>query len=233
MPVEGGEAVQLTRDSTDEFQPEWSRDGTHLAFYATRSGSRDVYVMDIDGRNVETVTNLPTEERAPTWSPDGTQIAYLSGGQGTTAQNVFISHRLPSGGWSAGRQLTTKGAVFPRWSPDGKYISLSRAGEELLVSPTDGTERVVAKKGSDGSIAFFGAWTNDPGDLYVARVRLGEGDWTYWRVPLNGGAEQLLLRTGTRKGRSSNATFATDGKRIYVTLGGDEGDVWTVDVKAP
>jgi Tol biopolymer transport system component len=179
---------------------------------------------------VEAVTNLPTEERAPAFSPDGTQIAYLSGGKGTTGQNVFISHRLPGAGWSPGRQLTTRGAVFPRWSPDGKYISLSRGGEQLLVSPTDGTERVVPMKVSDGSIPFFGTWTSDPGVLYVARVKLGQGQWTYWRVPLNGGAEQLLLNTGDRKGRSSNATFATDGKKIYVTLGGDEGDVWTVDI---
>ncbi len=233
VPVEGGEAVQLTHDSTSAFQPEWSRDGTRLAFYSTRSGTRDVYVMDADGRNLETVTNLPTEERAPTWSPDGTQIAYLSGGKGTTGQNVYISHRLPGGGWSPGRQLTTKGAVFPRWSPDGKYISVSRAGDQLLVSPTDGTERVIPMKVSDGSIPFFGTWSSDPDVLYVARVRLGRGNWTYWRVPLNGGAEQLLLNTGSRRGRSGNATFATDGKRIYVTLGGDEGDVWTVDVKAP
>ena len=50
---------------------------------------------------------------------------------------------------------------------------------------------------------------------------------------MDGGAERLLLRPGTRKGRSANATFATNGQMIYVTLGGDEGDVWTMDLKAP
>jgi Tol biopolymer transport system component/tRNA A-37 threonylcarbamoyl transferase component Bud32 len=228
-PVEGGEAVQLTRDSTDEFQPEWSRDGTHLAFYGTRTGTRDVYVMDRDGRNLEAVTNLPTEERAPTWSPDGLQVAYLSGGQGMTLQNVYVSHRLPGGGWSPGNQLTTKGAVFPRWSPDGKYISFSRAGDTMLLTVADGTERVVATKSTPVSMNFFATWTSDPSVLYVAEVATGRGEWLYWRVPLNGGSKQLLMRTGKRKG-ASNATFATDGKRIYVTLGGNEGDVWTVDV---
>ncbi len=63
--------------------------------------------------------------------------------------------------------------------------------------------------------------------LSVAEV--DRGNWTYWRVPLNGGARQRLLRTGTRE-EAGNATFATDGTRSCVTLGGNEGDVWTVDV---
>ena len=233
MPATGGEPTQITRDSTDEFQPEFSRDGRHLAFYSLKNGTRDVYMMDADGRNVEAVTNLPTEERAAAPSSDGTQVIYLSGGQGTTAQNVFISRRELSGRWSPGRQLTTKGALFPRWSPDDKHISYSRAGETMVLSPIDGSERVVAKRGVDGSIGFFAQWAPDASALFVARINLDAGEWTYWRVPLDGGAERLLLRTGTRKGRSANATFATNGQMIYVTLGGDEGDVWTVDLKTP
>ena len=146
-----------------------------------------------------------------------------------TQQNLFVTERRPGGNWSAGKQLTTKGAVFPRWSPDGKYISYSRGGETVLLAVADGTERVVATKSTATSINFFATWTSDPTVLYVAEA--DHNEWTYWRVPLNGGAKQRLLRTGNRK-EAGNATFATDGTRIYVTLGGNEGDVWTMDVSA-
>ena len=179
------------------------------------------------------LADLPTEERAAAPSSDGAQVIYLSGGQGTTSQNVFISQRDQSGRWSPGRQLTTKGALSPRWSPDDKRISYSRAGETMVLSLADGSERVVARRGPNGSISFFAQWAPDASALFVARIDLGTGQWTYWRVPLVGGAERLLLNAGTRKGRSANATFATNGQMIYVTFGGDEGDVWTVDLKTP
>ena len=46
IPAEGGEAIQLTSDSADDFEPVWSHDGRRVALYATRTGNRNIYTMD-------------------------------------------------------------------------------------------------------------------------------------------------------------------------------------------
>lgn len=51
-----GEAKRLTSHEGFEAFPKFSRDGKQIAFSAEYSGSRQVYVMDIDGRNLRQLT---------------------------------------------------------------------------------------------------------------------------------------------------------------------------------
>ena len=95
MNVSDGVATQLTgRDSSTEpacvnqqsqtystvfhaTDPEWSPDGTKIAYTGGRGGSDTaVWVMDADGTNEKRLTSLPGYSRQPSWSHDGTQIAY-------------------------------------------------------------------------------------------------------------------------------------------------------------
>ena len=137
VPAAGGDPVQLTSDAGDDFQAAWSPDGKHLAFYSTRFGSRDVFTMTANGDSVERVTSLPGQERFPSWSPDGTRLAYGSTEGGV--EDVYVVTRQASGGWSAATRLTTFGAGIPRWSPDGRWIS--------VVSPRRGVVLVLVAGG--------------------------------------------------------------------------------------
>ena len=95
MNVSDGVATQLTgRDSSTEpacvnkqpqtystvfhaTHPEWSPDGTKIAYTGGRGGSDTaVWVMDADGTNETRLTSVPGYSRQPSWSHDGTQIAY-------------------------------------------------------------------------------------------------------------------------------------------------------------
>jgi hypothetical protein len=99
------EPVQLTFHSAGDRSPDWSPDGTRLAF------SRDgvIHVMSADGtelRSFEEGTN-------PDWSPDGTMIAFDNG----TRTFVFE----PDG--AMGRTFIGDGTA-PAWSPDGTRIAV-------------------------------------------------------------------------------------------------------------
>ena len=68
----------------DENSPEWSPDGTKIAFQADDwfTGQNDVFVMTSEGGDPVNVTNHPAFDSRPTWSPDGTKLAFASNRSG-------------------------------------------------------------------------------------------------------------------------------------------------------
>ena len=82
MDADGGNQENLTNHPAYDAQPDWSPDGTKIAFVSTRddAGSQ-IHVMDADGRNVIRLTDVPGGKRDPDWSPDGRQIAFSVDGR--------------------------------------------------------------------------------------------------------------------------------------------------------
>jgi dipeptidyl aminopeptidase/acylaminoacyl peptidase len=78
-PVDGGQAVQLTRGGKDS-QPRWSPDSTTLAFVSVRDDKPQIYLLPVGapGGEARALTNMLNGAAAPRWSPDGRHIAFLS-----------------------------------------------------------------------------------------------------------------------------------------------------------
>jgi hypothetical protein len=108
---------------TDGIDPQWSPDGTRLAFWrGDGSGSYSVHVIDADGTG-EVVLARGYD---PTWSPDGQHIAFGCGGicvMNADGSNVtaITTHDLPT---VQGETCITDSN--PRWSPDGSTIAFMR-----------------------------------------------------------------------------------------------------------
>ena len=90
IPVEGGDATQLTRGLAYNRYPTWSPDSKQIAFISDRSGANRLDVMNADGTGERTVNLaarqvLPGDpvwqddsfpmEAVPAWTPDGQFIA--------------------------------------------------------------------------------------------------------------------------------------------------------------
>jgi dipeptidyl aminopeptidase/acylaminoacyl peptidase len=79
----GGPAIQITKGKFEAWRPQWSPDGTRLAFDANAEnnyGNRQLYVAAINGDPAHATITPVTSGRgtniAPTWSPDGTRLVY-------------------------------------------------------------------------------------------------------------------------------------------------------------
>ena len=62
---------------------------TKIAFVSRRDGVREIYVMDVDGRNAKRLTEQAGRNFYPAWSPDGFRLAFMSDRAGDEALYVM------------------------------------------------------------------------------------------------------------------------------------------------
>src|SRR5438874_3263495 len=97
---------------------------TKIAFWSSRDGNAEIYVMNADGSGQTRLTNNPAADYGPSWSPDGRRIAFASTRDGYYPDLYTMA---PDG--SGVTSLTTEddhlqiGDDQPSWSPDGLRIA--------------------------------------------------------------------------------------------------------------
>lgn len=119
------ENVQSITNVDEDTGPVLSPDGERVAFMSRRDGNWEVYVVNVDGSDLQRLTNDPAEDGLPAWSPDGNAIAFVSNRGGPWA----VWAMTPDG--SGQRQLFTM-----QGSPDGQvgtdtYASRGWAEERI------------------------------------------------------------------------------------------------------
>lgn len=65
--VATGKLYQLTRDFGAGENPHWSPDGRHITFQGTRSGTKQIFIMNADGKNLKQITAYGINE-SPSWN---------------------------------------------------------------------------------------------------------------------------------------------------------------------
>jgi TolB protein len=95
--------------------PDWSPNGSEIAFVRHYRGRSDIYVIRADGSGLRrlTNTNQAGQHSWPAWSPDGKRIVFVS-----------VSRRKPAiytmnADGSHPKRLTTGGIdyAYPDWQP--------------------------------------------------------------------------------------------------------------------
>jgi len=143
MNPDGSNQKQLTHNSTFDWDPVWSPDGTKVAFH--RYGK--IFVKDTtNGQVVRLTDDSGIRSFNPTWSPDGTKIAFSSTRSGGYAE----IYTMNSADGSELQKLTnnplgggSQGDGWPTWSPDGTKIAFTSAlsTHEIYVMNADGTNQ--------------------------------------------------------------------------------------------
>jgi serine/threonine protein kinase len=117
----GGVPEPFLRSSLHDYSPEFSPNGSRIAFTSGRSGDAlEIWTADADGSHlVQLTTAIGRAQGSPRWSPDGRLIAFDSLNQkGRSLIYVVDSNggtpRCVSSGMS--------NDALPSWSRDGKWI---------------------------------------------------------------------------------------------------------------
>ena len=94
---------------------------SRIAFVLQGRGSKEIYIVDSDGENVQRVTSDGSLALSPAWSPDGTKLAYTSYRSG----RPFLYERdLRSG---RDRVVSDRQGLnaTPAYSPDGGTLAFA------------------------------------------------------------------------------------------------------------
>ena len=185
MNVDGSDQANISNHEADDFEPDWSPDGTRIAFASLRDGGQaHIFVMDADGGNVVKLTGQNGGYLSPRWSPDGQSIALSRSGtimvmnaDGSGLREVFQPQLEETA-------EPCHGPGFPGgWSPDGKRITYYSAsasrqtGEICIVDAATGEiEAVVVEPvaihaepvwSPDGRYLAYRSIRGDNSDIYV------------------------------------------------------------------
>jgi len=160
VPSDGSRpARQITFSERGESQPQWSPDGSSIAFLSSRGAAAgedqprpEIYILRLDGGEAEKLSDVKEGVTGFSWSPDGRRIAFLSVDslpKSTDAARkrhddaqVYEGDFRLSHVWVVDvgtkkstelvhtSQFTVRGA--PDWSPDSKRIAYVTTPSTLL-----------------------------------------------------------------------------------------------------
>ncbi len=98
VDVDGKNLRRLTNDVFADLQPNWSPDGTKIAFATDRAPPTDletlnfakwqIAVIDAESGAIDVIPGQAGHNLNPSWAPDGASVAYIS--DRTGVQNVFL-----------------------------------------------------------------------------------------------------------------------------------------------
>ncbi|GAA2149187.1 protein kinase domain-containing protein [Actinomadura napierensis] len=104
--------VRVTHDGVRSVDPEWSPDGSKIAYTRGPSAKSGIWVMNADGSGGRALTSGDAHDMDPGWSRDGRWICYVRGPVGTPE-----IHAVRADG-TGDRVITPPGKVLghPSWS---------------------------------------------------------------------------------------------------------------------
>ncbi|WP_243372324.1 Tol-Pal system beta propeller repeat protein TolB [Geotalea sp. SG265] len=141
------------------------------AFVSTASGTKEIYLMDYDGYNVQRLTKNGSINLNPDFSPSGKELIYTS----YKRRNPDLYRReLLSG--SEARISSHPGInVTGAWSPDGSRIALAMSKDgnsEIYTISKDGKN--PARLTHNPAIDVSPAWSPDGSRIAFVSDRLGK-----------------------------------------------------------
>ena len=245
VPIGGGDAARVTDGTPYDAQPRISPDGKWIAFISDRSGSDNLWISKIDGKDPRKLSNESQGAViSPTWTPDsqyviasmrvtgGTPLRmfHINGGSGITLGSAApppAGAGAPPGGAAGPTRL---GASV---SPDGRYLFVAQAGAGTGLSRwqvarfdmRSGDADVITQAeggglrplvSPDGTLVVYATRYETKTGLRVRNLATGTDRWLKWPIDRD---EQESGGTPSRDTIPGYA-FMPDGKDIVIAHGG-------------
>ena len=247
MPINGGEATNISSGMAWDMQPRFSPDGKRIAFTSDRSGGDNIWTMNVDGSDPEQVTDEKFRLlNNPTWSPDGRFIAarkHFTTARSLGTGEIWLYHT--SGG--SGVKLVKKPSDGhqkelgePMFSPDGRYVYYSMnttPGSTFIYAQDSNKESFQIKRydmetgkiikaagGAGGAVRP----APSPDGRYLAYVKRIRAKSKLFLKDLKSGEERMIFdhldqdmqETWGVQGMYPNMDWSPDSESIYFWAGG-------------
>jgi hypothetical protein len=214
--LDGGTPRRLTDDDADSNNPQWSPDGTILAYSVNAPRGKDIAAQWVAGGGARVVASRPGTQFPTDWLHDGSALL-VSEDAGTNRFDILVqpADGSPARPYAATSARETAGRISPHthWVA---YTSNESGRDEVYVDayPRRGYRVTVSRAGGVDPV-----WRGDGRELY------------YWRgdalmaVPIDGsrndrppvlGAERVLLHSAYEHSLNSMYDVSPDGQRIVI-----------------
>lgn len=125
-----GSAKQITSgDEWNDTDPQWSPDGTRLAFVSNRTGKEyeedrnaDVWVISTEGGPITRISDHDEADNSPRWSPDGKTIAFVGRVHEAEHPKIWLA---PSAGGAPSTLAARNLDLIPTdldWAEEGRAL---------------------------------------------------------------------------------------------------------------
>ncbi len=235
---ETGVNRQLTDNPATDVMPDWSPDGSEVAFVSDREGSFQLWLLNVGQPAVRRLTDQDIQVKGPMvhantirWSPDGDAIGYVA----ATSEGMALWLVSPEGGDA--RPTGLRGVLSFDWYRDGSHVVYTRkapggVGVDLVGAELETEREVVLLTGSiaeltaarDGSaVAFLLSESHYNMDLHRLRLEAGPGG-----LPRAiGEPEQITFGNGAW--HVHHGDWSPDGRFIVYTRDTDRGEIYLVE----
>ena len=202
--------------------PRWSPDNRFIVLDSRASGKAELYVVSADGGTPHLLPTLPSGGSVPFWSHDGAVIYFAS-----EIDGVPQLFKMPARGGPP-VQLTRRGGLVSRESPDGKHLYYLRpsGGAEIWTVGTDGSN----EKRVEGLPVFkWPAWDLTQNGIYYYDMIPGSHSISFFDFATRQ-IHEVIQTPGRPAPFASNVSISPDGKDLlYTQVGRNTADIVLVD----
>jgi hypothetical protein len=214
--LDAGTTQRLTEDDADSNDPQWSTNGTSVAYSASASGGKDVLIRQVGGGGARVLARRPGTQYPSDWARDGSALL-VTDEAGRNKHDIIIQ---PADGSPARPYAATSAdETAARISPDGHWVAYtsdeSGQAEVYLDSYPRPGRRVLVSRGG----GLHPVWRGDGRELYYWRdgalvsVPLGAAAGG---APPTAGVQTLLFRAAYLVGPNLMYDVSPDGERFVI-----------------
>ncbi|MFC2075341.1 TolB family protein [Bdellovibrionota bacterium] len=208
--------VESTEKGISNRTPEWSPDGSQIAFQSNKDGSREIYILTLLTKRVNKLTNSGSVCNHPAWSPDGKKLIFTSDRGNGLALYIInsdgTSEKLISPDGTKGKNIFN-----PCWTPDGRKIAYMVQGEgsnpdSLWNANSDGSHPIQIGPEGLSIFEFDYSYVNNQ-IVFDAKVSSESvlGDWDIFTMNVDG---SNIKRLTNLEAMSSRPKWLSDGETI-------------------